>query len=248
MKEKGEGVNEYCRRRYLEAETDEDVERIEHELVEEGVNEGTARSVKSELKAKGRIPKKRSMLSLQRAFPDKLGKNELITPEAVLDALKLQDGDYKLGFKDGVLMLLLATRLTQELAATQAAQMRPMIDMLTAMRQEEKEAAERARGSSMDIAREAAVEAASGVAEAISPAFEGLRTSIQSLSPNPMASMLTRAMEPFFQQAMASLMQLMTRRQGQSAQPQQPGAQSPPVSNHGMRQLTENEMKEAFND
>jgi len=227
---------------------DDDVERIEDELVEEGINEGTARSVKSELKTKDRIPKKKSMLSLQRAFPDKLGKNELITPEAVLDALKLQDGDYKLGFKDGVLMLLLATRLTQELAATQAAQMKPMIDMLTTMRQEEREAAERARGSSMDIAREAAVEAASGVAEAISPAFEGLRTSIQSLSPNPMSSMLTRAMEPFFQQAMSGLMQLMARRQGQFQQTQQPGEQPVPVPAASGRQVTKEEMKEAFND
>lgn len=53
-------------------------------------------------------------------------------------------------------MLLLAARLNQELAITQSQSVQPMINMLLAMRQEEKEAADSARGSSVEIASETA--------------------------------------------------------------------------------------------
>ena len=104
-----------------------------------------------------------SLVSLKRQFPQRMGRYDVLTPEAVLQELRLQDGDYKIGFVDGIAMLLLAARLNQELATTQAQAMTPMISMLQALRAEEAQAVERAKGSSMAIANEAAQAAVSGV-------------------------------------------------------------------------------------
>jgi hypothetical protein len=60
-------------------------------------------------------------------------------------------------------MLLLAARLNQELATTQAEAMTPMIRMLQTLREEEKEAAERSRASASEAASMAARQAISGV-------------------------------------------------------------------------------------
>ena len=38
--------------------------------------------------------------------PQRLGRYDVLTPEAVLQELRLQDGYYKVGFVDGIAMLL----------------------------------------------------------------------------------------------------------------------------------------------
>ncbi|MCX7912293.1 MAG: hypothetical protein N2506_04955 [Dehalococcoidales bacterium] len=166
MIEDGEGVLQYVRRRLGEAVTGEDVERISRELVhDENIPEGTVKRVRAEMKKRGELPgdTNASLVSLKRQFPQRLGRYEVLTPEAVLQELRLQDGDYKIGFIDGIAMLLLAARLNQELATTQAQAMTPMIQMLQALRQEEREAVERAKSSTLDVAHTAAQEAVSGV-------------------------------------------------------------------------------------
>ncbi len=167
MVENDEGRLDYVRRRLAEAQTNEDVERIEQELVDvEKIPRGTVSRVKSDMRKEGGLPPSEagsSLASLKRQFPQRMGRYDVLTPEAVLQELRLQDGDYKVGFVDGIAMLLLAARLNQELATTQAQAMTPMIQMLQALRQEEREAAERAKSSSYDIAREAAHTAVSGV-------------------------------------------------------------------------------------
>ncbi len=167
MAENGESRKDYVRRRFLEAATPEDVDRIRKELiVNEDIPRGTVDTVKNEMKKKGEIPvadSESSLVSMKRQFPQRLGRYDVLTPEAVLQELRLQDGDYKIGFVDGIAMLLLAARLNQELATTQAQAMTPMISMLQALREEERQAAERAKSSSLDIAREAAHDAVSGV-------------------------------------------------------------------------------------
>jgi len=167
MVENDEGRLDYVRRRLAEAQTNEDVERIEGELVDvEKIPRGTVSRVKSDMRKNGELPPSdagSSLVSLKRQFPQRLGRYDVLTPEAVLQELRLQDGDYKIGFVDGIAMLLLAARLNQELATTQAQAMTPMISMLQALREEEREAAERAKASSYDIAREAAHTAVSGV-------------------------------------------------------------------------------------
>ncbi len=167
MVENGEGRKEYVRRRFLEAVAPEDVERIRKELiVDEDIPRGTVDTVKNEMKKRGELPvasTEASLVTLKRQFPQRLGRYDVLTPEAVLQELRLQDGDYKVGFVDGIAMLLLAARLNQELATTQAQAMTPMISMLQALREEERQAAERAKSSSLDIAREAAQDAVGGV-------------------------------------------------------------------------------------
>ena len=68
--------------------------------------------------------------------------------KVILLELRLQDGDYKLGFVDGIAMLLLAARLNQELATTQAQAMTPILSILQALRSEEAQAADLGRTAS----------------------------------------------------------------------------------------------------
>ena len=166
MVENGEGRLDYIRRRFAEAETVEDVERIEDELIRENIPRGTVSRVKSDMKKNGELPQSNaggSLVSMKRQFPQRLGRYDVLTPEAVLQELRLQDGDYKIGFVDGIAMLLLAARLNQELATTQAEAMTPMIKMLQTLREEEKEAAERSKASASEAASIAAQQAVSGV-------------------------------------------------------------------------------------
>jgi hypothetical protein len=167
MAENDEGRLDYVRRRLAEAQSNEEVEHIEQELVDvEKIPRGTVSRVKSDMRKNGELPtgdSSSSLVSLKRQFPQRLGRYDVLTPEAVLQELRLQDGDYKIGFVDGIAMLLLAARLNQELATTQAQAMTPMIQMLQALRQEEREAAERAKASTYDAARMAAQDAVSGV-------------------------------------------------------------------------------------
>ena len=167
MAENDEGRMDYVRRRFAEAETPQDVDRIRQELIaDESIPRGTVDRVKNEMKKNGELPQSNasgSLVSMKRQFPQRLGRYDVLTPEAVLEQLRLQDGDYKIGFVDGIAMLLLAARLNQELATTQAEAMTPMIKMLQTLREEEKEAAERSKASASEAASLAAQQAVSGV-------------------------------------------------------------------------------------
>ena len=133
MTENDEGRMDHVRRRFAEAQTPEDVDRIRQELIaDESIPRGTVDRVKNEMKKNGELPQSNagnSLISMKRQFPQRLGRYDVLTPEAVLEQLRLQDGDYKIGFVDGIAMLLLAARLNQELATTQAEAMTPMIKM-----------------------------------------------------------------------------------------------------------------------
>jgi len=191
--ENNEGRKVYIRRRFLESDTPEDVERIRHELVvDEDIPRSTVDTVKNEMKKKGELPgadSETSMVSLKRQFPQRLGRYDVLTPEAVLQELRLQDGDYKVGFVDGIAMLLLAARLNQELATTQAQAMTPMISMLQALREEERISAEKAKASSLDIAREAAHDAVGGVLNYLEQKIP------QGPPPKDMSEMVTKRLD-----------------------------------------------------
>jgi hypothetical protein len=167
MQENEEGRMEYVRRRFGEATTPDDIERIRQELItEENVPRGTVDRVKNDMKKTGDLPQSNNsgaLASMKRQFPQRLGRYDVLTPEAVLEQLRLQDGDYKIGFVDGIAMLLLAARLNQELATTQAEAMTPMIRMLQTLREEEKEAAERSKSSATEAANIAAQQTVNGI-------------------------------------------------------------------------------------
>jgi hypothetical protein len=167
MAENDEGRMDYVRRRFAEAQSPDDVDRIRQELIaDEDIPRGTVDRVKNEMRKSGELPQSNagnSLVTLKRQFPQRMGRYDVLTPEAVLQELRLQDGEYKVGFVDGIAMLLLAARLNQELATTQAEAMTPMIKMLQTLREEEKEAAERSKASAREAANIAAHQAVSGV-------------------------------------------------------------------------------------
>ena len=167
MAENDEGRMDYVRRRFAEAQSPDDVDRIRQELIaDEDIPRGTVDRVKNEMRKSGELSQSNagnSLVSLKRQFPQRMGRYDVLTPEAVLQELRLQDGEYKVGFVDGIAMLLLAARLNQELATTQAEAMTPMIKMLQTLREEEKEAAERSKASASEAANIAAHQAVSGV-------------------------------------------------------------------------------------
>jgi len=198
MVEENEGRTQYVIRRLSEAETPDDVERIEQELVAEEIPKGTVSGIKSEMNKKGLLPKKEAgLVQLKHQFPQRLGRYDVITPEAVLEELRLQDGDYKVGFHDGIMMLLLAARLNQQLATAQSQMMDPMIRLTAAMRQEELEAARKARGEGEEIAKQAAQETArqlGGYFDERLSRLEEKKPDIAS-TPNPMQGLLARMLE-----------------------------------------------------
>lgn len=154
----------------------------------------------------------------------KLGRYEIIPPEQALAGIRLQDGEYKLGFTDGIRMLLLAVRYTQELATLQAGMMDPTIKMITAMREEERIAIEKTDRS----AASAAERAAGGVADRVVAHFEDRLARIEAKatpgpsSGNPMMDMMARVMEPLINNAMSGLVPGLTPK-GQDGQPQVQG-------------------------
>ncbi|MDP3061911.1 MAG: hypothetical protein Q8O40_01675 [Chloroflexota bacterium] len=154
----------------------------------------------------------------------KLGRYEIIPPEQALRGIRLQDGDYKVGFIDGIGMLLLAVRYTQELATLQANMMDPTIKMVQAMREEERIAIEKTDRSAASAASRAAEE----MADRVVSHFEDRLARIEAKatpgpsSGNPMMAMMARVMEPLINNAMGGLVPGLTPK-GQDGQPQVPG-------------------------
>ena len=114
----------------------------------------------------------------------KIGTKELIPPEQALGSIKLQDGDYKLGFIDGMGTLIMAARYNQILAASQA-------EIITSQINLWKEAKESSRDIAQEAAREAAREAAGEVISWL--AKEKPWT---AASPDPFKAMIADTMKP----------------------------------------------------
>ena len=114
----------------------------------------------------------------------KIGSKELIPPEQTLGSIKLQDGDYKLGFIDGMGTLIMAARYNQILAASQA-------EIITGQINLWKEAKESSRDIAQEAAREAAREASGEVISWL--AKEKPWT---AASPDPFKAMVADVMRP----------------------------------------------------
>jgi len=120
----------------------------------------------------------------------KMDSKQIVPPEQALQGIRLQDGEYKLGFQDGMGVLLMAARYNQILAASQSEILTNQIKIM-----------EESRKGSTEMAQEAAARAAAGVGAEIMPRIDQLASQMAAGSQNPMASLMVSMMAPAFQQA-----------------------------------------------
>ena len=178
----------------------------------------------------------------------KLGSKDVIPPEAVLDVLHLpQNGDavevWRRGVLDGVGFLLLGARYSQLTAAGQTEIVKNQLDILR-----------EAKSDSKEVAHAAAEEAAWRVGQQMQ---EVVQQAAKPESPNPMATMFTNAIQPYFSQALGRMFGMfgnfgvpggiMPVSAGQPGQAPPSGGQplgTPP----GSKQISNEEMEAAFND
>ena len=165
----------------------------------------------------------------------KIGSKDMIPPEQALRDIRLQDGDYKLGFVDGMGTLIMAARYNQILAASQAETLTNQLKIM-----------EEARKGSAEVAQEAAARAAAGVGAQIMPEVQALKNQMLASSPNPMMSMFAQTMQPLLGQVMGNMMGMFQPRQpGQPQQGQAPTPQ-PAFQQPAGQEASEDEVKEAF--
>ncbi|MEA3253510.1 MAG: hypothetical protein U9Q17_01015 [Chloroflexota bacterium] len=129
---------------------------------------------------------------------------------------------------------------------------KPIIDLMATWQKGQAEAAEAAQQSGTEIAETAGETAAAGVAK-----FLMETKPWQAASPNPMAAMVTQAIQPYFSQVIGRMFGMFSGI-GQPPgtipnQPGQPTQQNPPqggtpVSTPGTEQVSEQEIKEVFGD
>jgi len=178
----------------------------------------------------------------------KFGMKDMVPPEAALKDIRLQDGEYKIGFIDGMSMLIMAARYNQILAASQAEIIEQQIKVTRETRAEIDAAALRAKEGGAEIAAEAAAGAAAGAMAHADKRFDELRSQLAASAPNPMLSMMMEAMGPLFKQAFGGFGDLMTKFGGKGKAPvgQPPTettkaapAEFPPIEDHPISEFKE---------
>jgi hypothetical protein len=116
----------------------------------------------------------------------KISTKDMIPPEQALMGIRLQDGEYKKGFVDGMGVLIMAARYNQILAASQA-------EIITGQLEIMKES----RESGMEMAAAAAGEAAARATMHIDQRFDQLRQEKADIATvkDPMKGLMARTME-----------------------------------------------------
>lgn len=121
-----------------------------------------------------------------------MSADEMIPPEIALRDFRMQDGDYRCGFVDGISMMLLAARYNQILAASQAQIVKEQLEIY-----------EKSKGSAAEIARQAAAEAAKKTTdEAVSRLA---KEKPWKTSPDPLATMMADTLKPLFDNLVGTL-------------------------------------------
>ena len=196
-------------------------------------------------------PKKSDDLdSKAMSLPAKLDIRQVIAPEYLIKHLSFVDGDQRQTFIDALLVYESARRsvmedivIIQGLASAQAQITDTQLKLLR-----------EAKSDSKEVAHAAAEEAAWRVGQQVQ---EVARQTAKPESPNPMASMFTNAIQPYFSQALGQMFGMfggfgapggmMPPPAGQPGQTQPSGAQSSSVQS-GSKQISSEEMEAAFND
>jgi len=184
------------------------------------------------------------------AIPAKLDIKQVIAPEYLINHLSFVNGDSRQTFIDALLIYEAARRSVMEdvmiLQGLAAANAQTTETQLRVLRE--------AKSDSHEIAQEAAEEAALRVGQQVQ---EIARQAATAGSSNPMASMVTQAIQPFFTQTVGRMFGMLGGiGQPPGAIPNQPGQppqQNPshgwtPVSTPGTEQISKEEMEEIFDN
>jgi len=116
----------------------------------------------------------------------KMGTRDMVPPEQALSSIRLQDGEYKKGFVDGMGTLIMAARYNQILSASQADIVRGQMEIM----RESKE-------SGVEMARQASLTTGQEIAGRLFDFMEQRfpkKVDIASV-PNPFEGVFARAME-----------------------------------------------------
>ncbi len=210
--------------------------RSADDLIAEGFNKSTVKTIASELRAKGAIaPVERKGSRKSRTDNGEetsltvRGKDSAIRtyqkgspPEAIINAVTLPDaikrgvggGEmFESGMKFGMSTIVLAVRITQELAAMGTMQIRPLVDMARDMRKGEIDAAK-------GLSKDAAGAAAEKIADAFGPFIQDTHERVQRMEetvgkskgpppPRDVKEMQARMMMPIQQNMMNMMMNMM---------------------------------------
>ena len=126
-------------------------------------------------------------------FPMKLSNKEIIPAEVILHDIRLQDGEYKLGFTDGLRIIM----GVQWMVYQQVGILQGLASAQSEITESQLRILREAKSESGEIASRAAQEAASAIAQY----FEQTKPWLQA-SPNPMQSMMADLMKPLLQNLM----------------------------------------------
>lgn len=195
-------------------------------------------------------PKKNDDLdSKALALPAKLDIRQVIAPEYLIKHLSFVDNGQRQTFIDALLVYEAARRsvmedivIIQGLASAQAQITDTQLKLLR-----------EAKSDSKEVAHAAAEEAAWRVGQKIQEVAQMIA---KPESPNPMATMFTNTIQPYFSQALGQMFGMfgfgapggmMQPPAGQPGQTQPSGAQPSSVQS-GSKQISNEEMEAAFND
>jgi len=184
------------------------------------------------------------------ALPAKLDIKQVIAPEYLIQHLSFVDGVQRQTFIDALLVYEAARRsvmedivIIQGLASAQAQITDTQIKLLR-----------EAKSDSKEVAHAAAEEAAWRVGQQVQ---EVARQAAKPESPNPMASMFSQTIQPYFSQALSQMFGMfggfgapggmMPSPGGQPAQAP-PSAGQPSVVPPGSKKISDEEMEAIFND
>jgi hypothetical protein len=184
------------------------------------------------------------------ALPAKLDIKQVIAPEYLIKHLSFVDGGQRQTFIDALLVYEAARRsvmedivIIQGLASAQAQITDTQIKLLR-----------EAKSDSKEVAHAAAEEAAWRVGQQVQ---EIARQAAKPESPNPMASMFSQTIQPYFAQALSQMFGMFGGFGGPGRMAPQPAGQpgqAPPgggqasVVPPGSKQISDEEMEAAFND
>jgi hypothetical protein len=184
------------------------------------------------------------------ALPAKLDIKQVIVPEYLIKHLSFVDGGQRQTFIDALLVYEAARRSVMEdiiiIQGLASAQAQITDTQLKVLRE--------AKSDSKEVARAAADEAAWRVGQQVQ---EVARQASKPESPNPMASMFSQTIQPYFSQALSQMFGMFGgfgmpggMAQPSTGQPAQaiPGAGQPSGSPSGSKQISDEEMEEIFND